>query len=1020
MSKSVFRLAVLSVSTLAAAFGETITFEPQCPSGQQPSGPCSALFSTVGNSQTLMIPTSIGSVTVSGGALFDTITNLPSDETAVYGTAGNSANIGVFPASGFTNPLTLIFPKAITGFSLDVLNGNTMTVDYHLADNAGNSADFQLAPNLSGGQKTIAFAATGTQVTIGAMTGQSTPSGMTWDFLIDNVTFQTTAASTPEPSSFLLIGLGLLGLGLAGRTRRGIFFALPVLLALPCWSDAATLVLADANGDSVTIDSSGMPVCAGYCITSSSSAAPAGNVAWSGTLGVFNVSVAGGQSKPALTPAQIGFELRVSTGAFGAGAGNMTLTAKWSDTGFSATGVSTMTATSSSSGTVSASYAGSIDGMTVGNIGPFTSASTATVLGSGPVNQPFSMAETATVTMGGNSSFTLESLNLAVGSAPLMLGCPSASGQLNVPYLSGPTVRGGRPPYSFYYRGTLPGGLLFNPGSGQVSGTPTIPGTYSFTLGVLDLTQNPVEVDCSIAIAASTSPLSLTCPDSSDEVGVLYSSSFVATGGVPPYVFSIASGAIPAGLTLDPTTGDLVGIDASVTGTFTYIGSVTDSANAANKAAANCMLAAAPPSYTMVAAPNTTPQSVVVNSALVTPLAVIVTDSKTKKPVQGVTVTFTVIISPKTIPSGMFAGGDTNDLGTLNSFDATTDAKGIATASRFTANTVVGAYTVIARATGALKSVTFNITNTAGVPMVIVPVSGSGQTTTVLAPFKNVLVANVTDFWGNPVPNYPVLFSAPPAGSAGATFGAAATPTVTVNTDSKGNATSPVVTANKSIGTYSIQAAVVRLSPVQVLPLPANFPNMKNNIGPPAKIYRVVPAADPMVVNGWYYAVINTAYTPLKVEVDDIADNPIPGLEVKFTSAINPKNPGAPFGAGSILQGYICKINTGANGRVTSCPLTANGVAGTFNITATVTGTNLKLTYFMENMAVGKVPVPDVVGMTQAQATTALTASKLVVGVIAKQASATVPAGSVISQNPARGTVVDANSKVSLTISTGK
>jgi hypothetical protein len=978
------------------------------------------LFSTVGNAQTLMIPTSIGAVTVSGGALFDAITNLPSDETAVYGTAGNSANIGVFPASGFTNPLTLVFPKAITSFSLDVLNGNTMTVDYRLADNAGNSADFQLAPNFSGGLKTIGFAATGTQVTIGAMTGQSTPTGMTWDFLIDNVTFQTAAASTPEPSSFLLIGLGLLGLGLAGRTRRGIFFALPVLLSLPSWSDAATLVLADANGDSVTIDSSGMPVCAGYCITSSSSVAPAGNVTWSGTIGVFNVSVAGGQSKPALTPAQIGFELRVSTGAFGAGAGNMALTAKWSDTGFSATGVSTMTATSSSSGSVLASYAGSIDGMTVGMIGPFTSASSSTVTGPGPLNQPFSMMETATVTMGANSSFTLDSLSLAVGSAPLTLGCPVASGQLNSRYASALNAGGGHPPYVFSYTGNLPIGLGLNPSTGEITGMPTVPGTYSFTGQVTDSTQTPVPTDCSIVIATGASPLSLTCPDPSDEEGVQYSSSFVAMGGMPPYSFSISSGTLPPGLTLNPSTGAITGIDAATAGNFTFIGGVTDSSNAANKAAANCMLAAALPSYTMVAAPNTTPQSVVVNSALATPVAVIVTDSKTKKPVQGVTVTFTVIISPKTIPSGMFAGGDTNDLGTLNSFDATTDAKGIATASKFTANTVVGAYTVIARATGAVKSVTFNITNTAGLPMVIVPVSGSGQTTTVLSPFKNVLVANVTDFWGNPVPNYPVLFSAPPAGSAGATFGAAATPTVTVNTDSKGNATSPVVTANKSIGTYSIQAAVVRLSPVQNLPVPANFPNMKNNIGPPAKIYRVVPAVDPMVVNGWYYAVINTAYTPLKVEVDDIADNPIPGLEVKFTSAINPKNPGAPFGAGSILQGYICKINTGANGRVTSCPLTANGVAGTFNITATVTGTNLKLTYYMENMPVGKVPVPDVVGMTQAQATAALTASKLVVGVIAKQASATVPAGSVISQNPARGTVVDANSKVSLTISTGK
>ena len=50
------------------------------------------------------------------------------------------------------------------------------------------------------------------------------------------------------------------------------------------------------------------------------------------------------------------------------------------------------------------------------------------------------------------------------------------------------------------------------------------------------------------------------------------------------------------------------------------------------------------------------------------------------------------------------------------------------------------------------------------------------------------------------------------------------------------------------------------------------------------------------------------------------------------------------------------------------------------------------------------VTVPNVVGQTQAAATTAITNAGLVVGTVTQQASATVPAGRVITQNPPAGT----------------
>lgn len=170
-------------------------------------------FAAAGNAQTLNIATTIGTVTISGGVILTAATNLPADETSIYGTAGNAANIGVTVGSGFTNPLVVTFPVPITNFFLDVLNGNIIPVDYQLADNMGNTASFDLAPNLTGGQKTIGFAATGTKVTITALDGQSTPGGITWDFFVDNIHFDEPLPNqVPEPQTLGLLAAGLTGL----------------------------------------------------------------------------------------------------------------------------------------------------------------------------------------------------------------------------------------------------------------------------------------------------------------------------------------------------------------------------------------------------------------------------------------------------------------------------------------------------------------------------------------------------------------------------------------------------------------------------------------------------------------------------------------------------------------------------------------------------------------------------------------------------------------------------------------
>ena len=63
--------------------------------------------------------------------------------------------------------------------------------------------------------------------------------------------------------------------------------------------------------------------------------------------------------------------------------------------------------------------------------------------------------------------------------------------------------------------------------------------------------------------------------------------------------------------------------------------------------------------------------------------------------------------------------------------------------------------------------------------------------------------------------------------------------------------------------------------------------------------------------------------------------------------------------------------------------------------------------------------VPNVVNTTQAAATTAINGAGLVVGAVTTASSATIPAGSVISQNPVGGTQVASGSSVALVVSSG-
>jgi hypothetical protein len=117
--------------------------------------------------------------------------------------------------------------------------------------------------------------------------------------------------------------------------------------------------------------------------------------------------------------------------------------------------------------------------------------------------------------------------------------------------------------------GALPDGLSLDSASGVLSGTPTTPGTFTFTVGASNsLGHDAASVTITVAPAPAAPVFSADAPPAAATVGSGYSYSFVASGSPAP-TFAVASGALPSGLSLDSATGLLSGTP-SLAGSSTF------------------------------------------------------------------------------------------------------------------------------------------------------------------------------------------------------------------------------------------------------------------------------------------------------------------------------------------------------------------------------------------------------------------------------------------------------------------
>jgi len=198
---------------------------------------------------------------------------------------------------------------------------------------------------------------------------------------------------------------------------------------------------------------------------------------------------------------------------------------------------------------------------------------------------------------------------VAAPPAPLSILTSSlASGQVGAPYAATLAVSGGTMAYVWRLtNGTLPSGLSLA-SSGSITGTPTAAvNSTPLTFMVTD-SSSPAQTksaNLTLTIAAVAPVLSITTASlPNGQVGTIYSTMVAATGGTTPYSWSLTSGTLPTGLSLNASTGAITGTPTTEVSSAALTFMVTDSGSPAQTKPVNLTLTISPANITASISPK--------------------------------------------------------------------------------------------------------------------------------------------------------------------------------------------------------------------------------------------------------------------------------------------------------------------------------------------------------------------------------------------------------------------------------
>ena len=170
-------------------------------------------------------------------------------------------------------------------------------------------------------------------------------------------------------------------------------------------------------------------------------------------------------------------------------------------------------------------------------------------------------------------------------------------GQVGVTYTATLTATGGTPPYSWSATG-LPDGLDIDPTSGQVTGTPQAGTHGDHTIDITVVDDQGTTESTQLTLTIEPSPLEIEATSlPNGREGVPYSATLAAAGGVPPYEWEVSG--LPAGLEIDPATGEITGSPLEATAGEHILG-VTLTDDQSTQATAQLSLTVDPPAFASI------------------------------------------------------------------------------------------------------------------------------------------------------------------------------------------------------------------------------------------------------------------------------------------------------------------------------------------------------------------------------------------------------------------------------------